>query len=340
MPTGAGPCRFGQYAIYMEDLIRRLEIPDVAMLSLSSENSYTGMGKYFDRHAWWAVVVSDVMEDIRSMLLANSVDSGVSAAVFHQEWGKILFALEKGSFNILVRQLSESAGRLRAIPLKSPVNRVPVVTLTGEIFVRRDALSRRYLTEYLAEKGFAAVCAPVAEWVYYCHYLIDQGFNVDHLRASQKFKLKIRNLVQRHDEERIKSALAQSGLVRAEAVDVAGVVREAGSYISPALQGEAVLTIGGALSEIVTHSCGVIAIGPFGCMPNRIAEAILGEAMKAETKLAADPTNRALRVVLTEMDELPFLAIESDGSPFPQLIYAKLETFLLRADRLHQRMMG
>ncbi|MBU3932444.1 MAG: hypothetical protein KKF01_08395, partial [Proteobacteria bacterium] len=105
------------------------------------------------------------------------------------------------------------------------------------------------------------------------------------------------------------------------------------------LPGEAILTVGGALSEVVTRSCGVIAIGPFGCMPNRIAEAILGEIMTAEKKLAADPTNKALQAVLTEIDDLPFLAIESDGSPFPQLITAKLETFLLRAERLHQRMM-
>jgi predicted CoA-substrate-specific enzyme activase len=340
MPTGAGPCRFGQYTIYMEDLIRRLEIPDVAMLSLSSDNSYIGMGKQFERHAWWAVAVSDAMEDIRSMLLANSVDPAASAAVVQQEWRKILTALEGGSFHFLTEQLTESASRLRNMRLNRPVHSVPVITLTGEIFVRRDALSRRYLTEILAEKGFAAVCAPVAEWVYYCHYLVDRGFKMDYLTAFQKFRLRIRNLVQQHDEKRIRSALARSGLIRSEAVDVAGVVHEASPYISPELYGEAILTIGGALSEIVTHSCGVIAIGPFGCMPNRISEAILGEAMTAERKLAADPTNRALRAVLAGMDELPFLAIESDGSPFPQLINAKLETFLLRAERLHQRMVG
>jgi len=30
--------------------------------------------------------------------------------------------------------------------------------------------------------------------------------------------------------------------------------------------------------------------------------------------------------------------VESDGSPFPQLINAKLESFCLRAERLHARM--
>jgi predicted nucleotide-binding protein (sugar kinase/HSP70/actin superfamily) len=340
MPTGAGPCRFGQYAVYMEDLIRRLGIPDVALLSLSSDNSYSGMDKHFERHAWWAVVVSDVMEDIRSMLLANSIDPIAAGAICADEWRKILLALEKGNFDILTAQLSECADRLSAIPLKRSVHSVAVITLTGEIFVRRDALSRQYLTEYLAEKGFATVCAPVSEWVYYCHYLTDRGFNQDHLTIAQKFKLKIRNLFQRHYEKRIKSILSRSGLVHAEALDIAGIIKNASPYISLALPGEAILTVGGALSEVVTHSCGVIAIGPFGCMPNRISEAILGEIMTAGKKLATDPTNKALQAVLTEIDDLPFLAIESDGSPFPQLITAKLETFLLRADRFHQYMMA
>ncbi|MBU4370326.1 MAG: activase, partial [Proteobacteria bacterium] len=339
MPTGAGPCRFGQYAIYMEDLIRRLKIPDMALLSLSSDNSYTGMGNHFERHAWWAVVVSDVMEDIRSMLLTNSVDPMASETIYNEEWRKILLALEKGNFKILAAQLSECAERLSSIPLKRSVHSVAVITLTGEIFVRRDALSRQYLTEYLAEKGFAAVCAPVAEWVYYCHYLTDRGFNQDHLTIAQKFKLKIRNRFQRHYEKRIKSILSRSGLIHAEALDIAGIIKNASPYISLALPGEAILTIGGSLTEVVTRSCGVIAIGPFGCMPNRISEAILGEIMTAGKKLAADPTNKALQAVLTEIDDLPFLAIESDGSPFPQLITAKLEAFLLRAERLQQRMM-
>jgi hypothetical protein len=44
--------------------------------------------------------------------------------------------------------------------------------------------------------------------------------------------------------------------------------------------------------------------------------------------------------VLTEIESMPFLAVESDGSPFPQLINAKLEAFCLRARRLHRHMMA
>ena len=338
MATGSGPCRFGQYAIFMEDLVRRLEIPDVALLSLSSGNSYAGMGGQFERHAWWAVVVSDVMEDIRSMLLANGVDPLSAGMVYEEEWRKILLALEMGRYGSLTDQLAASAERLRGIALKQPPDAVPVIALSGEIFVRRDSLSRQWLTERLAEKGFATVCAPIAEWVHYCNYLVDRRLNQESMSLTQRFRLKIRNGVQAHDENGIKSILAGSGLIHAETADVKGIIENASPYISPALTGEAILTIGGALGEVATSSCGVISIGPFGCMPNRISEAILGEIMTAEKKLATAPADRRLREVLNGVDALPFLAIESDGSPFPQLVNAKLETFLLRAGRFHRRM--
>jgi hypothetical protein len=102
--------------------------------------------------------------------------------------------------------------------------------------------------------------------------------------------------------------------------------------------GEAILTVGASLTEVLEDYCGVIAIGPFGCMPNRIAEAILSREMNREGKgTLKENSERALRL-LERFDHLPFLAVESDGNPFPQIITAKLETFLLQARRVHEAM--
>ena len=338
--TGSGPCRFGQYYIFMEDLIKRLEIPDVALFALSSENSYVGMGNNFDQRCWWAILVSDIIEDIRSMLLVNARDTVAAMEVFEAEWQKILQVMERGNYDDLERQLTACSARFRGIALKQPARDVPVITLSGEIFVRRDALSRQYLTERLAEMGFATVCSPVAEWVLYCNYMVNAGLNPENMTFLEKIKFKIRNKFQARYERRIKAILSASGLVHAEPLDMDKIITNAAPYISRNLPGEAVLTIGGSLTEVVSHSCGVIAIGPFGCMPNRLSESILNETMNSETKLAAEPGNKRLRAILSDIDDLPFLAIESDGSPFPQLINAKLETFCLRAERLHRRILA
>jgi predicted CoA-substrate-specific enzyme activase len=338
MPTGSGPCRFGQYYIFMEDLINRLEIDDVALISLSSEDAYAGFSKDFNRRGWWAVVVSDVFEDMRSMLLANAKDTLMAETRFEKEWQKVLRALESGRFAPLLTQLESSAGILGQIDLKRPVSEVPVISLTGEIFVRRDGLSRQWLTEHLAQRGFATICTPVAEWVRYTDFLLDRGLSPVRQSILAKLKGKLKQSFMLKDEIQIKSTLSASGLVHQEAIDIDKVVQHASDYISPHLAGEAILTVGGAIREVATHCCGVIAIGPFGCMPNRLSEAILNEAMHRENKLAAEPQNRVLQKTLKGMAELPFLAIESDGSPFPQVINAKLEAFCLRALRLHRRM--
>jgi predicted nucleotide-binding protein (sugar kinase/HSP70/actin superfamily) len=337
--TGSGPCRFGQYYIFMEDLVKRLEIPDVALFALSSENSYVGMGEDFERRGWWGIVVSDVIEDIRSMLLTNAKDPEAAMAVLEQEWHKILKEIESGDYDRLEHQLTQTADRFRSLALRRPPQSVPVITLAGEIFVRRDALSRQYLTERLAKMGFATVCSPVAEWVLYCNYMVDEGLNPEDMSIMEKVKLKIRNKFQARYEKRIKSILSTSGLVQAEPLDMNTIIDNASPYISRDLPGEAILTIGSSLTEVVSHSCGVIAIGPFGCMPNRLSEAILNETMNSRDKMATEPENKRLHSILADIDELPFLAIESDGSPFPQLINAKLETFCLRAERLHQRIL-
>jgi predicted CoA-substrate-specific enzyme activase len=338
MATGSGPCRFGQYYIFMEDLLKRLKISNVAMFSLSSEDSYGGMDKQFHNRAWWAVIVSDVMEDIRSMIMANALDIEYGIGIFEQEWKRILHELERGDFNSLEKLLIKTSKNFREIPLKLPSSQVPVIAITGEIYVRRDNLSRQNLTEKLAEKGFATVCSPITEWVHYCDFLLEKGLTESRLELKNRLKFYIKRLFMVWYERKLKRALSASGLVHAEPFNVKSIIKTAKPYISEHLTGEAILTVGSSLSEVASHACGVIAIGPFGCMPNRMSESILTEIMDRDNKVASDPKNHHLKALLTEVEQLPFLAIESDGSPFPQLINAQLETFFLRAQRLHKKM--
>jgi predicted CoA-substrate-specific enzyme activase len=339
MLTGSGPCRFGQYRIFMEDLVKRLEIPDVAIFSLTSENSYAGMGNDFHLRAWCAVVVSDIMEDIRSMLLADAVSVESAIKIFNDEWKLIIKAFGEKDFSALEKQLVRTAERIRGIPLKLPPEAVPVISLVGEIFVRRDGLSRQYITEQLAEKGFAVICSPIAEWVLYADYLVDKGLVDYHMTIREKLLFLLKKRYMSRYMKRIKSILAISGLVHSTPLNIRTVINNASPHLSINLPGEAILTVGSSLTEIASHTCGVIAIGPFGCMPNRLAEALLNEAMTREGKLATDRNNHRLQSLLTDIDDLPFLAVESDGSPFPQVITAKLESFCLRAERLHHKML-
>ncbi len=341
MPTGSGPCRFGQYAVFMEDLIRRLEIPDVAVVSLTSENSYAGTNAFFRLRAWWAAVISDALEDIRSLILVRADDPRRGMDIFAGESRRLVSVLGQKDFRTVLAALEASLGRLAAVPgLDRPHPHLPVVALIGEIFVRRDDLARRHLIEILARRGFAVVCSPVSEWILYTNYLVRKNIVRHHLPTLERLKLLLVERYVGHYTRALRRVLRQSGLGPADPIDIDGILRHARPFLSPHLTGEAILTIGSALSEIATSVCGVISIGPFGCMPGRLAEAILTDAMRSPVKTALTPGNRALKKILADFDELPFLPIESDGSPFPPLLEAKLDAFCLGASRLKEAMAG
>ncbi|RPJ03660.1 MAG: activase, partial [Spirochaetaceae bacterium] len=67
-PRAAGYCRLGQYHAYMNMMIREREIKDMAVLALANEERYSGFGPTFAFHGWEAIVVSDVMDDIRNTM--------------------------------------------------------------------------------------------------------------------------------------------------------------------------------------------------------------------------------------------------------------------------------
>jgi hypothetical protein len=77
-----------------------------------------------------------------------------------------------------------------------------------------------------------------------------------------------------------------------------------------------------------------ISIGPFGCMPSRVAESILKKEMNVTGKSKIKGWEKKA-YKYADIGEFPFLAVETDGSPFPQLIEANLEAFVLQAGRLH-----
>lgn len=338
MPTASGPCRFGQYSIFMEDLVKKHAITDVAFLSPTSENSYAGFSSHLVQRVWWGLTIADTMEDIRSMLLTAALDSKKALRIFSREYNKVLRVIEKGGLKDIENVLLRAALKLREIKLKRPVDEIPLVSLSGEIYVRRESLSRQYLTEWFAQKGIAVACATNEEWIHYSDYLVDHHLVDYKMSGFEKIEFIIKKRFMAKYERKIRNILSLSGLVHKVPFDVRKAVKTARPYISLDLTGEAILTIGCGLSDISSHVCGVISIGPFGCMPNRIAESIMKEAMTSKNKIKSEPDNQMLPGLLEGFDGLPFLAIESDGLPFPQIINTNLEAFCLQAERLHQRM--
>lgn len=237
----------------------------------------------------------------------------------------------------MLAALKKVAVNLSRIPMKRPVDQVPTILLVGEIYVRSEGLARRWLPEYLAQHGIVTYTAPVHEWVHYTNYEYAHQLNDLKTTRMQRFSNKLVWKIMIKAEKDVKNILFQSKWLVRRMVDVNHLVKAGEQFISKNLIGEAILTVGGPLAEVGTEFCGSIAIGPFGCMPNRLAESVLNLNFDREHLLRFRKDRETDRVT-AKVSTMPFLAIESDGSPFPQIIEARLETFVLQAKRLHDIM--
>jgi predicted CoA-substrate-specific enzyme activase len=340
MTTAGGPCRFGQYSVFIRGLIEKYGIEDTTLMSISSDNSYSGLKeKNAVLRLWTGIVLSDTMQDVRSFLMASAADREAALREFRRQWDRLLETMEK-DFGLLMPVLESVAETLGRIELKRALPDTPVVLLTGEIYVRSDGLSRRYIVEELAREGIASKVAGVAEWVYYTDWCYEQALKDGDPDLKKRLALIYRAFFLRKYERKIKDVLRKTGLVHAKPEKVNHMLGRVGHIISPELRGEAILTVGAGITEVLDPFCGVVSIGPFGCMPNRISEAILAREMNREGKLASGTARRDMRPLLDRFEDLPFLCIESDGNPFPQIITARLEAFTLQAWRFHRAMSG
>ncbi len=340
MPGASGPCRFGQYSEFIKTLIGKLRLDNVALFSLSAENSYTGFGDFdIATNLWFATIIADAFDEIYSNLLTNAVDRRAALAILDEEWQNVLHTLETRHRLGEIKEVLETvADALKQIPVRRTMEDTPTILLTGEIFVRHDDISRQYLVEELADRGVASKISTLAEWVYYTDWMVRHNLATGDHTFKDKAFLTIRGLYMKRCEKIIRGALSRSGLCENRVEGINTVIRHARHLINPELPGEAILTIGTSIHEIIDHYCGVIAIGPFGCMPTRLAEAVLTGEMNMDGKISAQGPTGKLETLRGDIRELPFLTIESDGSRFPQIITAKLEAFLLQAERLHKKM--
>jgi predicted CoA-substrate-specific enzyme activase len=337
MPTGGGPCRLGQYGRALSQVIERNRIENAAVLSLTDENGYGGLGSRALLKGWQAIVVSDVVGDMRSMLSVAAADRDAALAALESGWRRILDYLESGRSADLGRLLNEFAKRLSAIPLRRKPADIPVISLVGEIFVRRDEFSRKNIVDYLERAGFMVRVAPISEYMHYNNMVVNAGLVEQPLTPGERMRIRLTSRLQEWWEWRIKSLLSRSNVYEFDLTEVEKTVGSARHLININFRGEAILTVGLALREILAPSCGVISIGPFGCMPSRVAESMLKKEMNVEGKSRL-PGWKDQAHDFDDIGDLPFLAIETDGMPFPQIIEANLESFVLQAKRVQERL--
>ncbi len=336
MATGGGPCRLGQYCRALESLIYKKRIHNTVVLTITDENGYNGLGIDLLLQAWQGIVLADVLCDIKSLLNVAAKEPDYALNVFEASWKKCIAYFE-GKLSIRFTSLLRLVSmHLSGIPLKADPRDVPVISLVGEIFVRRDEFSRKNIVDYFEKRGFMVRTAPLAEYICYSNYVVNNGLGEKKFNFQDKVKMRLVASVQEWWERRIKSILSSSGLYRFEMIDVDKTIGGIKHLLDENFRGECILTVGLGMREILEDSCGVVAIGPFGCMYSRMAEAMMKKEMDVAGKRRMPGWERRASDY-GDIGTLPFLSIETDGNPFPQLIEANLESFVMQARRVHEK---
>jgi len=190
------------------------------------------------------------------------------------------------------------------------------------------------------------LAAHVFEYLAYSDYNVDQDYwenKVDKMSFGQKAEFKVKMFFSRMYERTIKKSLSRSGLYKFEMLDIPKVVEYGSKFFDPRFTGEAFLSVGGFYKDILHSAHGIISIGPFACMQARVAESVISANTDMNVKRELDKAIDGRSHVpdaLSNVEHMPFLAIESDGNPFPQILDARLEVFAIQVERLYKRLKG
>ncbi|HEW91423.1 MAG TPA: hypothetical protein ENF81_02635 [Thermotogaceae bacterium] len=332
MPDTRGPCRFGQYSNYINLWLDKNRVERVALLSLNSENAYAGLGLAFKMRAWMAIVISDIFNAVSQNLKVLAKNRSEAIEVIKESSEKILEGLANQSMAKIYRILQEVAEKFSKVERRFELEEVPKIILTGEIYVRNDEFSRKNLENFFEDYGIIMHVSPIQEWMYYLDYLFLRKI----ISPDSKFRDKLYKFAEiamkRYVEKRVKNIFSRTGFYEPHLVDIKSIVKAAQRYFDIRVTGEAVLTIGTALYEIVREYDGVISIGPFGCMPSRIAEAIIKRGI-SDLKNSND---KRVREVAKIAGDFPVVSLESDGNPFSPIIESRLDAFVVQVRRMHE----
>ena len=338
---GAGNCRLGQYPAFLRNMIFRKKLKNVAVLPLVNEDGFAGLGPKFALRGVQTLLAADVLDDIRSAIMAHAQNPSEGLKIFYEEFER-LKTIEETNPDALYRALKSFAKIIQSkVPAAKNIKDAKYIALVGEIYVRRDHFSHNYLNKQFAEKGFILKDSYLTEWLFYIDYLLKIKLLEPDTSFKKKYERLLRAAYMRYAEFRIKKILEKSGYYHFTRIDIKSLLKHSSHIIPIECKGEPGLTLGVALHETIEKYCGVVNLGPFGCMPTRFAEAVSVPEMTIKNKIHAKRLNNPsyrLPSIFNEKMNIPFLTIETDGNVYSQAVGAKIETFLMQAEKTSRLM--
>jgi predicted nucleotide-binding protein (sugar kinase/HSP70/actin superfamily) len=274
MPTGGGPCRFGQYHRFHRMVLDDMGFEDVPIYAPNQDHRFYNelniVGRKFSRLGWRALVATDL---ITKMLhetrpyeeIEGSVDQAYKASL-----DQISRSIEGGGKDIF--EVLEDVTK-RFLGVKKVKTKKPIIGIVGEIYIRSNKFSNNDLIRKTEEFGGVAWLAPIAEWIAYVNY-INKGKKYNKRGFLDMASFALTDYIQKKDEHRLER-IFEKYLEYGQEPRIAQIIKKASPYVHVSFEGEAILSVGKTVDFIDKGVSGIINAMPFTCMPGTISSAIM-----------------------------------------------------------------
>ncbi len=309
MPSGAGPCRFGQYPRLHRRVLDRLGLNHVPIITINQDISFYSdaeeLGRSFPRLAWQGVVAVDLLDKMARAVRPYAVDKEEVNGLYQQGLEMICRAIESHlDPGPVLSGLAESFLALRS----GDHAKKPLIAVVGEIYTRVNALANAWLVDRLEELGAEVILPSMTEWILYTNYTAIR-------RARRKgewknyMRLVTENAIQIKDLRRLEKRVFNLPGGREQIIRK--VLHKADPFVSSEYEGEAVLSTGKSVEYIENGVSGIVNVMPLTCMPGTIANALITRIRK-------------------QIGSKPFLALACDGQQETGR-FLRLEAFVHQA---------
>jgi len=274
MPSGNGPCRFGQYNRYQRLILDEVGSKDVPIYAPDQDGTFykeLGMvGGNFPRLAWWGIVAVDLLEKLLRETRPYEQNAGETDKVYWSSVWRICDAIRAKRFPDKEMKICRDA--FRQIPVNNPGSR-PVVGVVGEIYVRNNRFSNEDLVMKLEAMGVEVMLPTVSEWIFYTNFTSKR--NTLKRKDYGDFLRTVTNNFFQHKDERKLEKIIVGDLRSGHEAGTEEIIKNAEPYIHDSFEGEAVLSVGKAIDYIAHGASGIINAMPFTCMPGTVVNAML-----------------------------------------------------------------
>jgi len=284
MPTAQGPCRFGQYAPYLKQVLKELGHGEIMVVHPSSKDGYGGLGEHardLMHTMWMGLVAADITTKFLLKTRPYETHAGDSDAAFVTSVDDLRSIAARRDLThdqrlkALVVGVERMRDRFRAVPANYRRGRL-LVGLVGEIFCRLNTFSNEDVARRIERLGGECWLSDIAEWVWYVNWREEQDirrlqgwFNLDFL------KLKLKTHYQHAYEQALLEPVRADLRGYEEPEHIEEVLHAVRPYLPPdGCLGEMVLSAGKSLYLYRQGVDGIIDISPFTCMNGIVCEAI------------------------------------------------------------------